>query len=155
TLNSGKHSCKMNVGAIIRVAIIVDRARHSLRVDFTGTSAQLDSNFNAPLSVCRAAVLYVLRTLIDHEIPLNEGCLRPVELIVPEGSMLNPRYPAAVVAGNVETSQAITDALYGALGIQAASQGTMNNFTFGDGELQYYETVCGGSGAGPDHDGSS
>ncbi len=145
----------MDNGAIIRVAISVDRVRRTMRIDFTGTSAQLDSNFNAPLSVCRAAVLYVLRTLMDDEIPLNEGCLRPVELVVPEGCMLNPRYPAAVVAGNVETSQAITDALYGALGVQAAAQGTMNNFTFGDGRLQYYETICGGTGAGPDHNGAS
>jgi 5-oxoprolinase (ATP-hydrolysing) len=154
-IRDGRFECEMDCGAVIRVAILADRATRHLRIDFTGTSAQLDSNFNAPLSVCRAAVLYVLRTLMDDEIPLNEGCLRPVELIVPEGSMLNPRYPAAVVAGNVETSQAITDALYGALRVQAASQGTMNNFTFGDGELQYYETVCGGSGAGPDHDGTS
>jgi 5-oxoprolinase (ATP-hydrolysing) len=145
----------MDNGAVIRVAITVDRGQGKLRIDFSGTSPQLDNNFNAPLSVCRAAVLYVLRTLIDDDIPLNEGCLRAVELIVPDGCMLNPHYPAAVVAGNVETSQAITDALYGALGVQAAAQGTMNNFTFGDGRLQYYETVCGGTGAGPDHDGAS
>jgi len=100
-------------------------------------------------------VLYVFRTLVDDEIPLNDGCLRPVTLIVPEGSMLNPRYPAAVVAGNVETSQAITDALYGALGVEAAAQGTMNNFTFGDGHVQYYETVCGGAGAGAGFPGAS
>jgi 5-oxoprolinase (ATP-hydrolysing) len=154
-LNSGSFACEMDNGAIIRVAISVDHAGEKLRIDFSGTSPQLDNNFNAPLSVCRAAVLYVLRTLIDDEIPLNEGCLRAVDLIVPDGCMLNPHYPAAVVAGNVETSQAITDALYGALGIQAAAQGTMNNFTFGDGRLQYYETVCGGTGAGPDHDGAS
>ncbi|HYM17399.1 MAG TPA: hydantoinase B/oxoprolinase family protein, partial [Micropepsaceae bacterium] len=153
-LKDGAFACEMDVGAVIRVAIIVDKAKRGARVDFTGTSAQLSSNFNAPLSVCRAAVLYVFRTLIDDEIPLNDGCMRPLQMIVPEGSMLNPRYPAAVVAGNVETSQAITDALYGALGVQAAAQGTMNNFTFGDGESQYYETVCGGSGAGPDHDGT-
>jgi 5-oxoprolinase (ATP-hydrolysing) len=154
-IRDGGFACEMDNGAVIRVAISADHGNRRLRIDFTGTSAQLSDNFNAPLSVSRAAVLYVLRTLLDDEIPLNEGCLRPVELIVPEGSMLNPRYPAAVVAGNVETSQAVTDALYGALGIQAASQGTMNNFTFGDGALQYYETVCGGSGAGPDHDGTS
>ncbi len=154
-IRDGQFDCEMDCGAVIRVAISADHGNRRLRIDFTGTSGQLDNNFNAPLSVCRAAVLYVLRTLMDDEIPLNEGCLRPVELIVPEGSMLNPRYPAAVVAGNVETSQAITDALYGALGVQAAAQGTMNNFTFGNGELQYYETVCGGSGAGPDHDGTS
>jgi 5-oxoprolinase (ATP-hydrolysing) len=154
-LNSGSFACEMDNGAMIRVAIAVDHAGEKLRIDFSGTSPQLDNNFNAPLSVCRAAVLYVLRTLIDDEIPLNEGCMRAVDLIVPDGCMLNPHYPAAVVAGNVETSQAITDALYGALGIQAAAQGTMNNFTFGDGRLQYYETVCGGTGAGPDHDGAS
>jgi 5-oxoprolinase (ATP-hydrolysing) len=154
-LKDGSFACEMDNGAVIRVAVSVNRARRTLRIDFTGTSPQLESNFNAPLSVCRAAVLYVLRTLMDDEIPLNEGCLRPVELIVPDGCMLNPRYPAAVVAGNVETSQAITDSLYAALGVQAAAQGTMNNFTFGDGCVQYYETICGGTGAGADHDGAS
>jgi 5-oxoprolinase (ATP-hydrolysing) len=124
-------------------------------VDFTGTAAQLADNFNAPLSISRAAVLYVFRTLVEDDIPLNDGCMRPIELIVPEGSFLNPRYPAAVVAGNVETSQAITDALYGALGMLAAAQGTMNNFTFGNGVHQYYETICGGSGAGEDFHGTS
>jgi 5-oxoprolinase (ATP-hydrolysing) len=104
--------------------------------------------------VCKAAVLYVFRTLVNDDIPLNAGCLKPLEIIIPEGCMLNPRYPAAVVAGNVETSQAITDALYGALGVLAASQGTMNNFTFGNGRYQYYETICGGSGAGADFDGT-
>jgi 5-oxoprolinase (ATP-hydrolysing) len=153
-LKDGAFACEMDVGATIKVAITVDRAARSARVDFTGTSAQQPTNFNAPLSVCRAAVLYVFRTLIDDEIPLNDGCMRPIRMVVPEGCMLNPRYPAAVVAGNVETSQAITDALYGALGVQAAAQGTMNNFTFGDGASQYYETVCGGSGAGFDHDGT-
>ncbi len=155
TLNGGTFACEMDNGAVIRVAVTVDRAARRARVDFTGTSPQRDDNFNAPVTVCRAAVLYVFRTLVADEIPLNEGCLRPIELIVQEGSMLNPRYPAAVVAGNVETSQAITDALYGALGVQAASQGTMNNFTFGNGVHQYYETICGGSGAGPDYDGTS
>jgi 5-oxoprolinase (ATP-hydrolysing) len=124
-------------------------------VDFTGTSAQLADNFNAPAAVCRAAVLYVFRTLVDEPIPMNEGCLKPIEIVIPEGCMLNPRHPAAVVAGNVETSQCITDALYGALGVLAAAQGTMNNFTFGDDQYQYYETICGGSGAGPDFDGTS
>jgi 5-oxoprolinase (ATP-hydrolysing) len=123
-------------------------------VDFTGTSPELASNFNAPFSICRAAVMYVFRTLVDDDIPLNDGCLRPVTIIAPEGSMLRPRYPAAVVAGNVETSQVVTDALYGALGVMAAAQGTMNNFTFGDETRQYYETVCGGSGAGRDFDGA-
>jgi 5-oxoprolinase (ATP-hydrolysing) len=154
-LNDGAFACELDNGAVIRVAITVDRDARTARVDFSGTSAQLDNNFNAPLSVCRAAVLYVFRTLVDDEIPLNDGCLRPVTLIVPDGSMLNPRYPAAVVAGNVETSQAITDALYGALGVEAAAQGTMNNFTFGDGEVQYYETVCGGAGAGEGFNGAS
>jgi 5-oxoprolinase (ATP-hydrolysing) len=119
-----------------------------------GTSAQLGNNFNAPLAICKAVVLYVFRTLVDDEIPLNGGCLEPLEIIVPEGSMLNPVYPAAVVAGNVETSQAIANALYGALGVMAASQGTMNNFTFGSDRYQYYETICGGSGAGIDFDGN-
>jgi 5-oxoprolinase (ATP-hydrolysing) len=155
TLSNGTFACEMDNGAIIRVAIAVNRAARAVRVDFTGTSAQRYDNFNAPLTVCRAAVLYVFRTLVMEDIPLNEGCLEPIELMVPEGCLLNPHYPAAVVAGNVETSQAITDALYGALGIQAAAQGTMNNFTFGNGLHQYYETICGGSGAGPDHHGTS
>ncbi len=123
--------------------------------DFTGTSDQLPDNFNAPRSITRAAALYVLRTLIDDAIPMNDGCLRPVELIVPEGSMLNPEPGAAVVAGNVETSQVVTDALFAATGRLAPSQGTMNNFTFGNERHQYYETICGGSGAGPGHDGTS
>jgi 5-oxoprolinase (ATP-hydrolysing) len=154
-LSGGVFATAMDDGAVIRVAIAIDRERRSARVDFAGTSAQLATNFNAPLSVCRAAVLYVFRTLVDDDIPLNDGCMKPIELIVPQGSMLNPVYPAAVVAGNVETSQAVTDALYGALGILAASQGTMNNFTFGDQHTQYYETIAGGSGAGPDFDGAS
>ncbi len=155
SLRDGKVRVEMDNGAQISVAIAVDHNAREAIIDFTGTSPQGDHNFNAPLSVCRAAVLYVFRTLIDDDIPLNEGCLDPLNLIVPEGSLLNPRYPAAVVAGNVETSQAITDALYGALGLMAAAQGTMNNFTFGDGAHQYYETVCGGAGAGPDFDGAS
>ncbi|MDP6353033.1 MAG: hydantoinase B/oxoprolinase family protein [Alphaproteobacteria bacterium] len=142
-------------GSRIRVAISIDRAARRARIDFTGTSPQQPSNFNAPLAVCRAAVLYVFRTLVDDDIPMNEGCLEPLEIVVPEGCMLSPRYPAAVVAGNVETSQMITDTLYGALGVLAASQGTMNNFTFGDARWQYYETICGGAGAGPDFDGTS
>ncbi len=142
-------------GAEIRVAISIDRATRSAKVDFTGTSAQLDSNFNAPTAIARAAVLYVFRTLVDDEIPMNEGCLKPLEIVIPKRSMLAPEYPAAVVAGNVETSQALTDSLYGALGVMAAAQGTMNNFTFGNARYQYYETICGGSGAGPDFDGTS
>jgi len=154
-LSDGRFSVEMDNGAMISVAISVDRAQRTARVDFTGTAAQLSDNFNAPLSISRAAVLYVFRTLVEDDIPLNDGCMRPIELIVPDGSFLNPRYPAAVVAGNVETSQAITDALYGALGILAAAQGTMNNFTFGNGLHQYYETICGGSGAGKDFHGAS
>ncbi|HLT35223.1 MAG TPA: hydantoinase B/oxoprolinase family protein, partial [Enhygromyxa sp.] len=144
----------MDDGSKVVVRVDIDADARSCRVDFTGTSAQRPNNFNAPLAVCQAAVLYVFRTLVDADIPLNEGCLDPIELIVPAGCMLNPRYPAAVVAGNVETSQVVCDALYGALGIMAAAQGTMNNLTFGNQHHQYYETVCGGSGAGPDYDGA-
>jgi 5-oxoprolinase (ATP-hydrolysing) len=154
-LKDGSFAYEMDDGAVIRVAVTVDPAARSARVDFTGTSAQLGTNFNAPLSVCRAAVLYAFRTLVDDDIPMNDGCMKPIELIVPEGSMLNPRYPAAVVAGNVETSQVITDALFGALGAMAAAQGTMNNFTFGDDRHQYYETIAGGAGAGPGFAGAS
>jgi len=148
-LEGGAFACEMDDGAAIQVRVEIDRAARSATIDFAGTSPQRPTNFNAPLSVTRAAVLYVLRTLVDDEIPLNEGCLKPVTLKVPEGSMLNPRYPAAVVAGNVETSQAVVDALYGAFGALAASQGTMNNLTFGDARRQYYETIAGGAGAGP------
>ncbi|MGZ9035208.1 MAG: hydantoinase B/oxoprolinase family protein, partial [Rhodospirillales bacterium] len=148
-LKDGTFAYEMDDGAMIRVAIRIDRATRSARIDFTGTSAERPSNFNAPTAVAKAAVLYVFRTLVDDDIPLNAGCLKPLQIVLPEGSMLNPRYPAAVVAGNVETSQCVTDALYGALGTMAASQGTMNNFTFGNARYQYYETICGGSGAGP------
>jgi 5-oxoprolinase (ATP-hydrolysing) len=154
-LKEGSFTHEMDDGAIIRVDVRLDHQARSATVDFTGTSAQRPNNFNAPRSVTTAAVLYVFRCLIDSDIPLNAGCLRPITIIVPENSMLNPRYPAAVVAGNVETSQAVTDTLFGALGIMAASQGTMNNFTFGNDRYQYYETICGGSGAGPDFDGTS
>ncbi|HWE45422.1 MAG TPA: hydantoinase B/oxoprolinase family protein [Caulobacteraceae bacterium] len=154
-LKDGSFAYELDNGAVVRVKISVDRAARSATVDFTGTGAQLATNFNAPLAVTRAATLYVFRTLVDDAIPLNDGCLKPIELIVPEGSMLNPRYPAAVVAGNVETSQVVVDTLYGALGVLAASYGTMSNFTFGDDVLQYYETICGGSGAGPDFDGTN
>jgi 5-oxoprolinase (ATP-hydrolysing) len=153
-LKDGSFELPLDNGAVIRVAIRIDRARRAARIDFTGTSNQLDNNFNAPAAVCMAAVLYVFRTLVDDDIPLNAGCLKPLEVIIPEGCMLRPRYPAAVVAGNVETSQCITDALYGALGALAASQGTMNNFTFGNSRYQYYETVAGGSGAGAGFDGA-
>jgi 5-oxoprolinase (ATP-hydrolysing) len=145
----------MDNGAHVGVKITVDKQARSATFDFTGTSDQLPDNFNAPYSIVRAASLYVVRTLIDDAIPMNDGCLRPIRLIVPEGSMLNPKYPAAVVAGNVETSQVVTDALFAATGRLAPSQGTMNNFTFGNERHQYYETIAGGSGAGPDHDGTS
>ncbi|MGB0571816.1 MAG: hydantoinase B/oxoprolinase family protein [Alphaproteobacteria bacterium] len=154
-LRDGEFTYPLDNGAEICVAISIDRATRSAKVDFTGTSAQLDSNFNAPTAIARAAVLYVFRTLVDDEIPMNEGCLKPIEIVIPQRSMLAPEYPAAVVAGNVETSQALTDSLYGALGVMAAAQGTMNNFTFGNASHQYYETICGGSGAGPDFDGTS
>jgi 5-oxoprolinase (ATP-hydrolysing) len=153
-LKDGSFEYPLDNGAVIKVRITIGRDRRAARIDFTGTSAQLPNNFNAPAAVCMAAVLYVFRTLVDDEIPLNAGCLKPLEVVIPEGCMLRPRYPAAVVAGNVETSQCITDALYGALGVLAASQGTMNNFTFGNERYQYYETVAGGSGAGPDFDGA-
>jgi len=154
-LDDGAFEYEMDNGAYVRVKITIDKVARSATFDFTGTSGQLDDNFNAPFSIVRAASLYVVRTLIDDTIPMNDGCLRPIELIVPEGSMLNPRFPAAVVAGNVETSQVVTDALFGATGRLAPSQGTMNNFTFGNERHQYYETIAGGSGAGPDHDGTS
>jgi 5-oxoprolinase (ATP-hydrolysing) len=154
-LEPGAFDAPMDNGAIIRVAVRPNKSARSVTIDFTGTSPQQANNFNAPLAITRAATLYVFRTLVDDSIPLNEGCLKPIEIIVPEGSMLNPKRGAAVVAGNVETSQAIVDALYGALGALAASQGTMNNFTFGDEKRQYYETVCGGAGAGPGFDGAS
>ncbi|HEX5631771.1 MAG TPA: hydantoinase B/oxoprolinase family protein, partial [Gemmatimonadales bacterium] len=154
-LADGDFALELDNGARIQVAIRVDAAERSAVIDFTGTSAQLANNFNAPKAVCMAAVLYVFRTLVDDDIPLNAGCLKPLRVIVPEGSMLNPRPPASVVAGNVETSSCITNALYGALGAMASSQCTMNNFTFGDARHQYYETISGGSGAGPDFDGTS
>jgi 5-oxoprolinase (ATP-hydrolysing) len=154
-LRNGSFAYEMDNGAVVRVSIAVDRAARSATIDFTGTSPQQPNNFNAPSAVCKAAVLYVFRTLVDDEIPMNAGCLKPLTIVIPEGSMLNPRYPAAVVAGNVETSQVVTDALYGALGVLAASQGTMNNFTFGNARYQYYETIAGGAGAGPGFDGAS
>ena len=153
-LKDGTFELPLDNGALIRVRIAIGADRRSALVDFAGTSAQLANNFNAPAAVSMAAVLYVFRTLVADEIPLNAGCLKPLEVRIPERSMLNPRYPAAVVAGNVETSQCVTDALYGALGVMAASQGTMNNFTFGNRRYQYYETIAGGSGAGPGFDGT-
>ncbi|HLZ79276.1 MAG TPA: hydantoinase B/oxoprolinase family protein [Sphingomonas sp.] len=154
-LSDGGFAYEMDDGAVVRVAISIDREARSATVDFTGSSAQLDNNFNAPRSIARAAVLYAFRTLLDEPIPMNDGCLRPIRIVVPEGSMLDPRPPAAVVAGNVETSQVVTDAIFGALGVMAAAQGTMNNFTFGNARVQYYETIAGGSGAGADFDGTS
>ncbi len=153
-LKSGAFTYPMDDGTTVSVRIDIDLVSRSATVDFAGTSDHVDTNFNAPISVCRAAVLYVFRTLVDDDIPMNEGCLRPITINVPAGCLLNPESPAAVVAGNVETSQVITDALYGALGVIAASQGTMNNFTFGDDRRQYYETIGGGSGAGPGFDGA-
>ena len=153
-LRDGEARCEMDNGAVVQVKITIDAQRREATIDFSGSSTQLPDNFNAPLPVTRAAVLYVFRTLVDDEIPMNAGCLKPLRLIVPEGCMLSPRYPAAVVAGNVETSQVVTDCLYRALGVLAGSQGTMNNFTFGDAQYQYYETISGGSGAGPDFDGT-
>jgi len=153
-LSDGEFAVIMDSGAVIRVAIRVDTENRQAFIDFTGTSPQQPDNLNAPAAVCKAAVLYVFRTLVDDDIPLNAGCLRPLEIWIPKGSLLNPRYPAAVAAGNVETSQHIVDALYGALGVLAASQGTMNNFTFGNARYQYYETICGGAGAGAGFDGA-
>ncbi|MEM7407985.1 MAG: hydantoinase B/oxoprolinase family protein [Pseudomonadota bacterium] len=153
-LSDGEFAYPMDDGGTICVRISIDRTARSAEIDFTGTSSQRPSNFNVPAAVTRAAVLYVFRTLVDDEIPMNDGCLKPLTITVPRGCMLNPEYPAAVVAGNVETSQAITDTLYGALGVMAAAQGTMNNLTFGNDQHQYYETICGGSGAGPDFDGT-
>jgi len=147
-LADGEFTYALDDGNAIIVKVTIDRKNRSAILDFTGTSPQLSNNFNAPSSVCIAAVLYAFRTLVKSDIPLNAGCLRPLKIIIPEGSLLRPEPPAAVVAGNVETSQYIVDALFGALGTLAASQGTMNNFTFGNSDFQYYETICGGSGAG-------
>ena len=154
-LRDGAFELPLDNGAVIRVQVRVDAAARAATIDFSGSSAQLPNNFNAPKAVTMAAVLYVFRTLVDDDIPLNAGCLKPLHVIVPEGCMLNPHPPAAVVAGNVETSMCVTNALYGALGVMAASQCTMNNFTFGNARHQYYETLSGGSGAGPDFDGTS
>ncbi|MGO8855357.1 MAG: hydantoinase B/oxoprolinase family protein [Steroidobacteraceae bacterium] len=154
-LHDGSFVLALDNGAQIQVAVRVDVQTRSACIDFTGTSMQLPNNFNAPRAISVAAVLYVFRTLVEDDIPLNAGCLAPLEIIVPEGCMLNPRPPAAVVAGNVETSTCITNALYGALGVMAASQCTMNNFTFGNARYQYYETIAGGSGAGPGFAGTS
>jgi 5-oxoprolinase (ATP-hydrolysing) len=154
-LKDGQYTLALDNGAQISVKVTVHAAQREATIDFTGTSAQLPNNFNAPKAVTMAAVLYVFRTLVDDDIPLNAGCLKPLHVIVPEGCMLNPHSPAAVVAGNVETSTCVTNTLYGALGVMAAGQCTMNNFTFGNETHQYYETISGGSGAGPDFNGTS
>src|SRR2546426_1108595 len=144
----------MDQGTVIKAKIKVDKGRREATVDFTGTSPQQPSNFNAPEPVTRAAVLYVFRVMVDDDIPMNAGCLRPINIVIPPNSMLSPEYPAAVVAGNVETSQAVTNCLFGALGAMAAAQGTMNNLNFGNDRYQYYETICSGSPAGPGFDGT-
>jgi 5-oxoprolinase (ATP-hydrolysing) len=154
-LKDGAYTLPLDNGAQIAVKVTVRAAEREATIDFTGTSPQLPNNFNAPKAVTMAAVLYVFRTLVDDDIPLNAGCLKPLHVIVPDGCMLNPRPPAAVVAGNVETSTCVTNALYGALGVMAAGQCTMNNFTFGNATYQYYETISGGSGAGPGFNGTS
>jgi 5-oxoprolinase (ATP-hydrolysing) len=152
------HDCEfayeMDQGTWIKVKITVDKAKREATVDFTGTSPQQPTNFNAPEPVTRAAVLYVFRVMVDDDIPMNAGCLEPIKIVIPPKSMLSPEYPAAVVAGNVETSQAVTDCLFGALGALAAAQGTMNNLNFGNATYQYYETICSGSPAGPGFDGT-
>jgi 5-oxoprolinase (ATP-hydrolysing) len=145
----------MDSGAHINVNITVDKKRRAAVIDFAGTSAQDQLNYNAPLSICRAVVLYVFRTLVGADIPMNEGCMKPLEIRAPKGSMINPEYPAAVISGNTEVSQSIADALYGALGVIAGSQGTMNNFVYGNDRYQNYETICGGAGAGKGFDGAS
>ena len=153
-LHDSEFSVETDQGAIIRVKISVDRDKREATVDFTGTSAEQMTNFNAPEPVTRAAVLYCFRVMVEGDIPMNAGCLRPIHIVIPEGSMLSPRYPAAVVAGNVETSQAVTDCLFGALGALASAEGTMNNLTFGNDRYQYYETICSGAPAGVFNDGS-
>ncbi|HML12382.1 MAG TPA: hydantoinase B/oxoprolinase family protein [Xanthobacteraceae bacterium] len=153
-LHDSAFSYEMDQGTFIKVKITVDKEKREATVDFTGTSPQQPTNFNAPEPVTRAAVLYVFRVMVDDDIPMNAGCLRPIRIVIPQASMLSPQYPAAVVAGNVETSQAVTDCLFGALGALAAAQGTMNNLNFGNDRHQYYETICSGSPAGPGFDGT-
>jgi 5-oxoprolinase (ATP-hydrolysing) len=153
-LHDSSFAYEMDQGTVIKVKISVDKQKREATVDFTGTSPQQPTNFNAPEPVARAAVLYVFRVMVDDDIPMNGGCLRPINIIIPKRSMLSPEYPAAVVAGNVETSQAVTDTLFGALDAMAAAQGTMNNLNFGNDRYQYYETICSGSPAGPGFDGT-
>ncbi|MBU2891387.1 hydantoinase B/oxoprolinase family protein [Celeribacter halophilus] len=153
-LKDGHNIYKLDSGLQIEVDIKVDRDAREAMIDFTGTSAQDQGNYNAPISICHAVVLYVFRTLVGSDIPMNAGCLKPIRIHVPEGTMINPKYPAAVIAGNTEVSQSIADALYGALGVIAGSQGTMNNHIWGNEKFQNYETICGGTGAGPTFDGT-
>jgi 5-oxoprolinase (ATP-hydrolysing) len=148
-LHDSAFEYEMDQGTVIKVKITVDKENREATVDFTGTSPQQPTNFNAPEPVTRAAVLYVFRVMVDDDIPMNAGCLRPINIVIPKKSMLSPEYPSAVVAGNVETSQAVTNCLFGALGALAAAQGTMNNLNFGNATHQYYETICSGSPAGP------
>ena len=155
SLQDNEFSYQLDSGAEIHVDIKINHDERSATIDFTGTSKQLATNFNAPKAITHAAVLYVFRCLVDDDIPLNAGCMKPLNIIVPEGSMLNPEYPAAVVAGNVETSQAVTNGLFAALGILGSSQGTMNNLTFGNEKYQYYETICSGSPAGEGFNGTA
>ncbi len=154
-LSNGSYRYELDSGAVICAAVSVDHANREATIDFTGTSAKDPLNFNAPLAVCRAVVLYVFRTLVDNPIPLNEGCFKPLTIVAPKGSMINAEYPSAVIAGNTEVSQAMCNALFGALGVIAGSQATMNNFVWGNEQRQNYETICGGSGAGPDFNGCS
>ncbi len=153
-LHDSEFAVDTDQGATIRVKITVDRDKREATVDFTGTSPEQATNFNAPEPVTRAAVLYCFRVMVEGDIPMNAGCLRPLHIVIPPGSMLSPRYPAAVVAGNVETSQAVTDCLFGALGVLASAEGTMNNLTFGNDQYQYYETICSGAPAGILSDGT-
>jgi 5-oxoprolinase (ATP-hydrolysing) len=153
-LHDSEFAYEMDQGTVIKVRISVDKAKREATVDFTGTSPQQPTNFNAPEPITRAAVLYVFRVMVDDDIPMNAGCLRPINIVIAKKSMLSPEYPAAVVAGNVETSQAVTNCLFGALGALAAAQGTMNNLNFGNARYQYYETICSGSPAGPGFNGT-
>jgi 5-oxoprolinase (ATP-hydrolysing) len=152
-LDDGHFRVDTDQGTAVEVRITVDKAARTAKVDFTGTSAQQQNNFNAPEPVTRAAVLYVFRVMVEEPIPMNAGCLKPIEVVIPQGSMLSPNYPAAVVAGNVETSQIVTNCLFAALRALSSAQGTMNNLTFGNDRLQYYETLCSGAPAGPGFDG--
>jgi len=155
SLTNGSYKYELDSGAVINVNISVDHKAREAKIDFTGTSVKDPLNYNAPFAVCRAVVLYVFRTLVDNPIPLNEGCFKPLTIHAPKGSMINAEYPSAVIAGNTEVSQAMCNAVFGALGVIAGSQATMNNFVWGNDTIQNYETICGGVGAGPDFDGCS